>query len=98
IRRCSRGWSSYVCSSDLIRAVNKGGVYFSKEISQQIMAKKPTRAQAGMELSERQLQVLLEIIANANLSYAEHARNMGIAEDTFRDRQRRVKGERGERV
>lgn len=75
---------------DAIRAVNKGGVYFSKEVSQLIMSKKPPRGQAGMELSERQLEVLLAIIANANLSYAEHAKNMGIAEDTFRSHIRAV--------
>ena len=75
---------------DAIRAVNKGGMYFSNEISQQLMSRKPTRAQASLKLSERQLEVLLAIVANANLSYADHAKNMGIAEDTFRNHVRAI--------
>jgi DNA-binding NarL/FixJ family response regulator len=75
---------------DAIRAVKKGGMYFSSEVSQQIFSKKPPRPQSGVVLSERQLQVLLAIVANANLSYADHAKHMGISEDTFRNHIRAI--------
>ena len=34
--------------------------------------------------------MLLAIVANANLSYTEHAAKMGIAEDTFRNHVRAI--------
>src|SRR5262245_35263521 len=68
---------------DAIRAVHKGGVYFSKEVARQILRPQPDDPDTG--ITERQLQVLRTIFSNANLSYAEHASTMGIAEDTFRN-------------
>jgi DNA-binding NarL/FixJ family response regulator len=64
-----------------IRAVSKGAVYFSKEIQRQYMARRPD-GQAKV-LTERQLEVLLAIWSNPNLSYGEHAKNLGISENTF---------------
>jgi DNA-binding CsgD family transcriptional regulator len=48
------------------------------------------RRASQCELTERQVEVLLAIAANANLSYAEQARKMGIAEDTFRNHIRAI--------
>lgn len=73
---------------DAIRAVSKGGVYFSKEVAHQILAHKPARPRT--ELTQQQLAVLHAIVSNANLTHAEHANHMGIAEDTFRNHLRAI--------
>ena len=63
-----------------IRAVSKGAVYFSKEIQRQFMVRKPDRP--AKVLTDRQLEVLLAVWANPNLSYADQAKNLGIADNT----------------
>lgn len=73
---------------DAIRAVSKGGLYFSKEVAHQIMEHKPAKPRT--ELTKQQLAVLYTIVANAKASYAEHAVTMGIAEDTFRNHVRAI--------
>lgn len=73
---------------DAIRAVSKGGVYFSKEVARQIMSTKPSRPES--ELTDRQTQVLYAIVSDANLTYAQHANKLGIAEDTFRNHLRAI--------
>lgn len=73
---------------DAIRAVHKGGVYFSKEVARQVVLPQPEYSDTG--ITDRQVQVLQYVISNANLSYAEHARNMGIAENTFRNHLRAI--------
>lgn len=73
---------------DAIRAVSKGGVYFSKEVAHQIMTHKPARPRT--ELTPQQFAVLNAIVSNANLPYVEHARTLGIAEDTFRNHLRAI--------
>lgn len=74
--------------ADAIRAVSKGGVYFSKEVARQILSQRPIRPDT--DLTERQIAVLHAIVSNANLSYADHAQNMGIAEGTFRNHLRAI--------
>jgi DNA-binding NarL/FixJ family response regulator len=64
-----------------IRAISRGAVYFSKEIHRQFMTRKGDRP--SNMLTERQLEILLAVWRNPNLSYAEHAENLGIAENTF---------------
>ena len=64
-----------------IRAVSMGAVYFSKEIHRQFMTRKSDRP--AKLLTGRQLEVLLAIWAEPNLSYADHAKNLGIAENTL---------------
>lgn len=64
-----------------IRAVNNGAVYFSKEIQRQFMAHR-TDGQARA-LTERQVEVILAIWQKPELSYAAHAKNLQISENTF---------------
>jgi DNA-binding NarL/FixJ family response regulator len=64
-----------------IRAVNNGAVYFSKEIQRQFMSRRVDK-QTKL-LTERQLEVLLAIWQKPELSYAEHAKNLEISENTF---------------
>jgi two-component system, NarL family, response regulator DegU len=66
---------------DAIRAISKGGVYFSREVHRQLLVEKPARGTRG--LTDRQLTVLLSVFQNPNLSYRAHANNLGIAENTF---------------
>lgn len=73
---------------DAIRAVNRGGLYFSKEVALQITAVR--RPEPAAELTERQVEVLRAIVADANCSYAEQARRLGMAEDTFRNHLRAI--------
>jgi two-component system response regulator DegU len=70
---------------DGIRAVSKGGMYFSREVSEIIFSKKQSRAKSSVQLSDRQMEVLLTIVEHAELSYAEQAQRLGISEDTFRN-------------
>jgi len=64
-----------------IRAVSKGAVYFSKEIQRQFMIRKPNRP--AKMLTDRQLEILLAVWANPNLSYGDHAKKLEISENTF---------------
>lgn len=64
-----------------IRAVNNGAVYFSKEIRRQFMDRRSGRQ--PRLLTERQLEVLLAIWQNPELTYGQHAKNLEIAENTF---------------
>ena len=75
---------------DAIRAVHKGGVYFSREVSEQLFTKKRPRAKSGLELSDRQMDVLLMIVEHADLTYAGQAQLLGISEDTFRNHIRSI--------
>ncbi len=79
--------------TDAVYAVSKGGVYFSKEVARMIISQGQNRGSSS--LTPRQVEVLLTIISNANLSYAEHARNLGISEDTFRNHLRAIFAELG---
>lgn len=66
--------------ADALRAVSKGGVYFSTEVLHQIMARKPV---VTADLTQRQIEILKAIALDANLPYSEHARNLGITEGTL---------------
>jgi DNA-binding NarL/FixJ family response regulator len=68
---------------DAIRAVSKGGVYFSKELSEQVLTRKPPRP--AVELSDRQMEVLQAMIAYPGEGYAVWAEKVGVAEDTVRN-------------
>lgn len=75
---------------EALRAVSRGALYLSSEVAQQLTSQPVARRGSNSELTERQVEVLLAIAANANLSYAEQARKMGIAEDTFRNHIRAI--------
>ncbi|MCC6189061.1 MAG: response regulator transcription factor [Anaerolineales bacterium] len=67
---------------DAIRAVSKGGVYFSSELSEQVFSKKPPRP--AVDLSERQMEVLHAMVQNPGEGYAGLAEKVGVAENTIR--------------
>src|SRR5262245_42667844 len=66
---------------DAIRAIANGGVYFSTEVARLLSG---VPRPAPVSLTDRQMEILREVRTNANLTSAEHARNLGISEDTYR--------------
>jgi DNA-binding NarL/FixJ family response regulator len=74
--------------AEAIRAVSQGGVYFSKEVARQIVSRRPSGP--AVQLTERQVEILEAVVANANLSYAEQARRLGISEATFQNHLRAI--------
>lgn len=75
---------------EALRAVQRGALYFSSDVAQLLTSQPPAKRDPARELTERQMEVLCAIVANANLSYAEHAQRMGISEDTFRNHIRAI--------
>lgn len=75
---------------DALRAVHRGGLYFSREAGRHFF-KTPAAVEPPVPaLTPRQLEVLRAILQNTNLTYPEHARRMGISEDTFRNHLRAI--------
>lgn len=75
---------------EAVRAVRRGALYFSSDVARLLTSQPPAKPDPKRELTERQVEVLCAIVANANLSYAEQAQRMGISEDTFRNHLRAI--------
>lgn len=75
---------------EALRAVQRGALYFSGDVAQLLTSQPSLKRDPARELTDRQVEVLCAIVANANLSYAEHAQRMGISEDTFRNHIRAI--------
>lgn len=88
----TRGVNGYLLKSDAltlslpraIRTVHQGGFYFSKGISERLFAR-DTVMKDGL-ITRRQKQILLAIVEQPNLTYAEHAEQLGISEGTLKNR------------
>jgi DNA-binding NarL/FixJ family response regulator len=76
--------------ADALRAVRRGGWFFSAEVGRHLQSTRSMPRQASPELTPRQLEVLRAIAANPELTHAEHARAMGISEDTVRNHLRTI--------
>ena len=88
----TRGVHGYLLKSDAltlslpraIHTVHQGGFYFSKGISERLFAR-DTVMKDGL-ITRRQKQILLAIVEQPNLTYAEHALRLGISEGTLKNR------------
>lgn len=74
---------------DALRAVMNGGVYFSTEVAWLLAPGNPQSVGAAL-LTPNQIEILQEVKANANLTYADHARNLGVSEGTFHNHLRAI--------
>jgi DNA-binding NarL/FixJ family response regulator len=75
---------------DALRAVYHGGLYFSREASRHFFSSPAGGSTPPPHLTSRQLEVLRVIMENTDRTYAEHARSIGISEDTLRNHLRIV--------
>ena len=73
---------------EAIHCVYHGGFYLSGEVSRQLSRLQPTLAK--IPLTGRQEQVIQSIAANPDWSYTEHARQLGISENTFSNHLRHI--------
>ena len=69
--------------ADAIGAVHHGGVYFSKEISQQLFKSNGHKADDN-RLTERQLEIVLAIARNLDATHKEVAQTLHITESTMK--------------
>lgn len=74
---------------DALRAVMNGGVYFSTEVARLLAPDNPKPMVTAL-LTPNQIEILREVRVNANLTYADHARNLGISKDTFHNHLRAI--------
>lgn len=86
-----RGVRGYILKGDdlsqnlpaAIRTVHRGGVYFSETIHQQLFQGVQSGRNVG--LSKRQIDILTLIGRDPNPSYLQHAMQLGITENTFKN-------------
>jgi DNA-binding NarL/FixJ family response regulator len=72
--------------ADAIRTIYRGGIYFSKAVSQALFRQSERKTlPKPFELTSRHIEILRAIITRPNLTYAEHASRLGIAENTLRN-------------
>ncbi|MCA9918704.1 MAG: response regulator transcription factor [Anaerolineales bacterium] len=68
---------------DAIKAVHRGGVYFSKEISQMLF--QPTQpSMTESVLTKRQKEIILAIAQSPDATYRQLAAELSISESTFK--------------
>ncbi|MCA9921209.1 MAG: response regulator transcription factor [Anaerolineales bacterium] len=68
---------------DAIDAIHHGGVYFSREISQQLFNSNGHKADDN-QLTERQLEIVLAIARNLDATHKEVAQTLHITESTMK--------------
>lgn len=73
---------------EAIQCVYRGGFYLSGEVSRQLSRLHSTPVK--MPLTGRQEEVIQSIAANPDWSYGEHARRLGISENTFSNHLRHI--------
>lgn len=74
---------------DAIQAVYLNGVYFSGEISRNLLQMQATKKKPSV-LTGRQEEIMQAIAANPDWSYASHAEVLGISEHTFSNHLRQI--------
>lgn len=67
--------------ADAVEAVYRGGVYFSKKISEALFHSRPSEAHG---LTPRQLEIIMAIAKQPDASYAQLSDQLGIKEGTFK--------------
>jgi DNA-binding NarL/FixJ family response regulator len=74
--------------ADAIRAVDRGGLYFSAEIGKQLT--KGQRTSQDAILTTRQKEIVQALADNPGLSYAQIAEQLGISDHTFNNHLRKI--------
>ena len=74
-----------LCLAEAIRTAHKGGLYLSSNVAHRLR-----QISKSEILTERQQQIMRTIVAKPDLSYAAHAKKLGISEHTFSNHLRQI--------
>lgn len=69
---------------EAIETVMMGSLYFSETVAEKLMDGIHPEPESQVSLSPRQIEALKRVFAAPDLSYAQHAANMGITTSTFK--------------